>query len=242
MQGDDVNYDEAIAAERELYLESFYHFAKYALAYTRMTARTHGPIVKALQAETKRKLICVPRGTFKSSIATIAYPIWRLLKNPNLRILIDSEIYTNSKNFLREIKGHYEQNETFKELYGEWKGDLWNEAEMTVSKRTQPRKEASITCSGVGAGKTSQHYDIIIADDLSSYLNTRNPDLAAKAIDHYRMYTSLLEPNGTIVVIGTRYSELDIIGFIIETELEIPNGEVKILKELYRDSSHSKRS
>lgn len=159
--------------------------------------------------------------------------MWLLLHNPNARILIDSEFYANSKNFLREIKAQYEHNTMFRALFGDKVGPLWNEGEVIVKDRTQPLKEPSIACSGVGAGKTSQHYDIIIADDLSSYQNTRTPDLAQKTIDHYRLYTSLLEPNGTIVIIGTRYSEIDIIGFVIENELEIKDGNIEELKKLY---------
>lgn len=222
-------------AERDLYLSSFYHFAKFCLGYKDLTARVQGPICKALQAETKRKLICVPRGTFKSSIASVAYPIWRIIHNPNIRILIDSEIFANSKNFLREIKGHIAGNDEFIKHFGNIVGPLWNEAEIIVSTRSKPLKEPSIACSGVEAGKTSQHYDLIIADDLSSYMNTRNPDVAKKTIDHYRLYKSLLEPEGTIVIIGTRYSELDIIGFVIENELEIPAQNIRTLKEIYQD-------
>ena len=220
--------------ERQAYLDDLFLFAKYCLKYKDLTTGTHLPIARALQADTHYKLICVPRGTFKSSISSVAFPIWLLEHNPNLRILLDSELYKNSKNFLREIKGHYEHNEEFKRLFGDRRGVLWGESEITVSTRTKHLKEPSIACSGIGAGKTSQHYDVIIADDLSSYLNCRNPDVASKTIDHYRLYTSLLDPGGTVVVIGTRYSEIDIIGFIIENELGIKDGNVNELKKIYR--------
>lgn len=218
--------------ERDLYLSSLYHFAKYCLGYNDLTLRTHGPIAKALQADTKRKLICVPRGCFKSSIATVAYPMWILEHEPNARILIDSELFTNSKNFLREIIAQYERCERFNQLFGN-RILKANESEFIISTRTKALKEPSIACSGIGAGKTSQHYDYIISDDLCSYQNTKNPDLAKKNIDHYRMYTSLLEPNGTIAVIGTRYSEIDVIGFIIENELGIKDGNISELKARY---------
>jgi len=74
---------------------------------------------------------------------------------------------------------------------------------------------------------------LIIADDLSSYDNCKTPEHAQKVIDHYRLYTSLLDPGGEIVVIGTRYSEIDIIGFIIENELDIPKGDMKLFRKVY---------
>lgn len=229
----ELTYQEALHAKKLLYDRSLYHYTKYCLGYKDMVSHVHGPICDALQAPTRRKMIVVPRSCFKSSCATIGYPMWRLNHNPNLRILIDSELYSNSKNFLREIKGHYERNAELIRHYGMWVGPLWNEDEIIVSKRDIVKKEPTIVCSGIGAGKTSQHYDIIIADDLSSYKNVHTKELAQKTIDHYRLYTSLLEPDGTLVIIGTRYSQMDIIGFVLENELGISDGDVKKLKELY---------
>lgn len=226
-------HEEIDSLERQQYLDHLFSFSKYCLNYKDLSLDTHLPISTALQSSAARKLICVPRGTFKSSISSVSFPIWLLEHNPDLRILLDSELYTNSKNFLREIKGHYEHNQEFRRLFGERRGSLWGESEIIISTRTKILKEPSIACSGIGAGKTSQHYDVIIADDLSSYQNCRNPDVAAKTIDHYRLYTSLLDPGGTVVVIGTRYSEIDIIGFILENELGIKDGNVSELKKIY---------
>lgn len=189
------------------------------LGYPDINMETHGGIIHALESPSERKLIVVPRGCLKSTIASVAYPIWMLLKNPDLRIMIDSELYSNSKNFLREIKAHLE-SEPLTNLFGQFKTDkVWNEGEITIGQRKKPLKESSITCSGVGAQKTSQHFDLIICDDLSSPTNSHTPESREKVINHYRMYTSLLDPGGICVVIGTRYHQADIIGWILENEL-----------------------
>lgn len=220
--------------ERQLCLDSLFYFTKYGLGYKDLTKQTHLPIAEALQAPTARKMICVPRGTFKSSLASVAYPMWRLLHDPNDSIMIDSELYANSKNFLSEIKAHYQHNERFKSLFGDYVGNKWNESGIVISKRTDPTiKEPSVFASGIEANKTSTHPKCIIADDLSSYTNCRNPEVAKKTIEHYGLYTSLLPPGGTVVIIGTRYSEIDIIGYIIENELGIKDGNVHELKKIY---------
>ncbi len=134
--------------------------------------------------------------------------------------MLDSEIYSNSKNFLREIKSHLE-SEKLKSLYGEFKNStLWNEGEILIQQRTKIYKEASITASGIGAEKTGQHYSIIICDDLNSPTNSATKEGRDKVIQHYRYLTSILEPDGTLVVIGTRYAELDIPGFVLRNEIE----------------------
>lgn len=189
------------------------------LGFSDVNENTHGDIIRALESEARRKLICVPRGCLKSSIACVAYPIYLLNRNPNLRILIDSELYTNSKNFLRAIK-QYMESETLVSLFGEYRGEVWNESEIIIRQRTKGRKEASITVSGIGATKVGQHYDVIIGDDMNSPQNTNTPENAKKVVDHYKMNISILEPTGTYVIIGTRYSENDLIGWILENEVK----------------------
>lgn len=203
---------------QELYKKSLYLTAKNLLNYKEITPRTHVPIIQALEESTTRKLICVPRGTFKSTICSVAYPIWLLISNPDLRILIDSEIYTNSKNFLREIKAHL-VSPALTDMFGSFISNNWNESEITISQRKVNKKEASITVSGIGAVKVGQHFDVIIGDDYNSPLNSGTPEGRLKVINHYRMNTSILEPFGTYVIVGTRYCEDDLIGWVIKNEI-----------------------
>lgn len=201
-----------------IYQNDLYAFAKHGLEYKDLTIRTHDPIAKLLSSESKKKLIVVPRGCFKSTLASIAYPIWLLINDFNHRILLDSELYSNSSKFLREIKGHL-TSKHMTEIFGEFYSDSnWNESEITIKQRTKIYKESSITCSGIGAQKTSQHYSVIIADDMNSPDNSMTQELRDKVINHFRLYVSLLEPGGTMVVIGTRYAEGDLIGHILDSE------------------------
>lgn len=220
--------DFLLDATRARFKQDLFDLAKYGLGYNEMTERTHGPICDMLMSPSKKKLLVVPRSCFKSSLASISYPIWLLIRDHNERILIDSELFTNSSKFLREIKGHLTSPLMVK-LFGQFKTDFnWNDSEITIKQRTKIYKESSITCSGIGAQKTSQHYSVIIADDLSSLDNSMTADQREKVVNHYKLYISLLEPNGTLVVIGTRYSQGDIIGHILDNEVdrEMKNGLV----------------
>lgn len=214
----DDPYASSVYYQRQLFRKSLYRTAKFLLGYSDIDVDTHSGIILALQAPTKRKLICVPRGCYKSSIASVAYPIWLLINNPNLRIMIDSELYTNSSRFLTEIKNHL-KSERVIELYGEFEGDKWNESEILIRQRNIIKKESSIICSGMGAQKTSAHFDVIICDDINSPQNSQTPEARKKVIDHYKLYTSLLEPEGIIVIIGTRYAEDDLIGWVMANEI-----------------------
>ena len=203
---------------REFLKKDLYSMCHF-LGYSDVNHRTHDETIYCLESRHPRKLITVPRGSFKSSIGAITYPIWRLLQNPNLRILIDSEVYGNAVTYLRAIKNHYKSNE-FQSVFGDLEGEVWQEGSIIVNTRTKNLKEPSITCGGVATTKVGQHYDIIIGDDYNSRDNSRTKERAQGVVDHFRYNLNILEPDGEYVIIGTRYSESDLIGFIL---LEILN-------------------
>ena len=190
-------------------------------------------MIGVFESRATRKIIVEPRGTFKSTLGSVAYPIWRLLRDPNLTILLDSELYTNSKNFIREIKGNLD-SERMRLFFGEQKGSKWDEAEITIKTRTRNIKEASITAGGVGTTKVGQHYGLIIADDLNSPQNSETPEKCQKVIDHIRYNMNILNPGGEYVFIGTRYAERDGIGFLLKEilgEHKLAEGKLELQTE-----------
>ena len=217
-----LNKEQQKEAYRLKLKSSLYETCKF-LGYKDVNVRTHGEIISCLESPYLRKLLTVPRGTFKSSIAAQAYPIWKLIRNPNERILIDSEIYSNAVTYLRAIKSHLKSPE-FISLFGDICGDLWQEGAITITTRTENHREASITCGGVATTKVGQHYTTIIGDDYNSRDNSKTRELAQSVIDHFRYNLNILEPGGEYVIIGTRYSEDDLIGFILRDVL----GESKL--------------
>ncbi|RPI49561.1 MAG: hypothetical protein EHM49_09745, partial [Deltaproteobacteria bacterium] len=199
------------------------YFSKYVLGYAQVEEVPHRELCDRLVSDTKKKLILLPRGSFKSTIATISFPIWKLTQDPNLRILISSETYGQSKTFLTAIKQQIEANELFKTIYGELKKEdtVWRQEEITVAGRTKVAREPSIGVSGVGQTKVGLHYDIIILDDVVSDRNINTPDQIAKTINHYKLLLSILEPGGLLIIIGTRYSFADLYGHLLENEKDV---------------------
>lgn len=116
------------------------------------------------------------------------------------------------------MRTHLESNQMIK-LFGSFKSDTWNESEIIIKQRVKVNKEASITAGGIGTTKVGQHYDIIIHDDMNGPNNSMTPEARQKVIDHYKLNTSILEPGGQMIVIGTRYAADDLIGWILENEI-----------------------
>ena len=220
-------------ALKERYKRSLFDTCHELLGFKDISVSTHGDVIDLLEDDSiKKKLVVLPRGSLKSSICSVGYPIWQLIRNPNLRFMIDSSLFSNSRNFIKEIRGHMEST-IFTEVFGQFKSDNnWSDGEITIKQRNKVLKEPSVMASGVAANKVSVHVDTIIHDDLNTEDNSRTPELASKVLDHYKRNISILEPDGTILVVGTRYSALDVIASIIENEMQLNlDGQNKMLSD-----------
>lgn len=219
----------ALKMMKDHYLNDFFSFAKDFMGYKDLEKDVHGQFIKVFQSRATRKIVVMPRGTFKSSLGSVAYPIWCLLRDPNDTILLDSELYSNSKNFLREIKAHLE-SEKLQKYFGDQVGPKWDEGEIILKTRTQNIKEASITVGGLGTTKIGQHYKRIIGDDYNSPQNSETPEKCQKVIDHVRYNLNILNPGGEYLLIGTRYAERDVIGFFLGEvlgETDLAEGKIR---------------
>lgn len=183
-----------------------------------MAEAPHRLMCDSLVSGGRRQLQLWPRGHFKSTVFTIGYAIWRIVNDYNCRILVANARLDNAKSFLREIKSHFERNEKLRALVGDQvhKESKWTETEIIVRGRTKNLKEPTIQVAGVGQSLVSQHYDLIIMDDVVNSENTNTAEMIGKTIEWYKLALSLLEPDGQLVVVGTRYHYADLYGYLQE--------------------------
>lgn len=135
-----------------------------------------------------KKLGLLPRIHGKTTVGNVAYNMWRLYKNPNLRILIHSEVRENAVKMLGMVKHLYElikESKNMEEfapyaIMGDWVGKMWNEDEIKVKLRTSPLMTPSISTAGMESEIVSQHYDIINTDDPIGPKNTTTPEQIEK--------------------------------------------------------------
>ncbi len=173
------------------------------------------------QEEHPSSLILAPRGHGKSTILNIAYSLWHLIQNPDIRILIVSNTQAQAQAFLREIKRHLEGNPDLKKYYGNLCGTPWSENEIDISARRLMTKEASVTAMGMYGPVIARHYDLIILDDVIDEENGSSARQRAKTlIWYYKELLPTLEPHGKIHLIGTRYHYLDLYGHLMEREFK----------------------
>jgi len=167
----------------------------------------------------KRSLTLAPRGAGKSTMATIVYPLWRLLRDPDLRILIVSNTQHQSIGFLREIRKHIEQSVRLEALFGILVGEKWTQVEIDLSIRRNITKEGNITAFGVFGALIARHYDLIIMDDVVDLENAKTETTRAQLMQWFGMsLMPTLEPHGEIVMVGTRYHLHDLYANMIANQ------------------------
>ena len=196
----------------------------YYLVCNYITKRSVQDLHKSIIANIsshKSTLDLAPRGFGKSTVGDVDYCITRILRDPNIRIMIGSKTQTQAQAFLKEIRTHFEQNEDLLRIFGDWKtskDNVWNDREFTVNKRSIIKKEATVTALGASGAVISKHFDIIIGDDLVGLENARTEKQRSNLIEWF--YSSLiptLEPDGEIHILGTRYNPLDLYEDLIKS-------------------------
>ncbi len=184
----------------------------------------------------RRGLFLLPRGHLKSTEITISYSIQQILRNPDIRILITNALLENSKGFLREIKGHLEKNELLRALFGELKDDdKWSEMQIITKQRQAFHKEPTVQVTAVDKSVVSQHYDLIIADDIVNRESISTKEQRVKTIKYYKDLLDLLEPGGTLIVIGTRWHYDDLYGYLISENVKKDNFHVTLRQAIEND-------
>ena len=233
---------------RQMCREDLHYLAKHVLGYNRLTDNYHRKMAEDIgDPDYKYRLLLHPRGHFKSTLGTEAFAVQTLLKNPSSRILITNAKLDNARKFMRTIARHFTGNPKFRWVWRDWWmeqfGNAYYRAEMRdkldwVYRDTQDEftllrpyegREASITTGAVGSSMVSQHYSLIIADDLINREYVSTQEMVEKSILYFKDLLDLLDPNGEMMIIGTRWSHADLYRWIIEefgslAKLYVPDG------------------
>lgn len=177
----------------------------------------------------KKKLILIPRGHLKSTLITIGYSLQSIIANPNIRILILNATWQMAVDFLSEIKRHLVQNPEIGVLYPEVvelarRPDEWTQDRITLPRTDTGIKGPTVWAAGIESNLVGSHPDLIIFDDVVNRDNTNTVEQKEKVKLRYKDALDLLEPGGQLIVIGTRWAEDDLYGWIMDKENEIYRG------------------
>lgn len=215
---------EAFRAEQKaFYSDHFYEFNRDILGWPDIYEPLHRQVCNfvADNAEKKKLLILLPRGTFKSSIITVGYSLWRIARNPQDRILISNATYPMAVQFLGQIKNQISRNERFKQIFGDFNegADQWREDRIFLSReKAYETKEPTIWAQGLQANVVGSHFDIALLDDIVARENIGTKDQIEKVKNYYKDVLDLIDqtPEGhkRVIIIGTTWHWDDLYAWI----------------------------
>lgn len=231
-----IQSNSSVEINKELALSNLFYFAKYVLGKSKMEIEPHLKLCDFIQnwGEKDRKLILMPRGSYKSTIGAVSYPIWLLIQpensrytfphlqdkggNRNMRVLLDGEVRnkTSLRN-LNDLKGLL-LSPKIEKTFGKLRPEVgWREDQIILSIR-QPGifGEPSVVIGGVDIEETGLHFDLIVADDLVGETNVNNPEQLEKVRRHYQHYINLLDPGGRLLILGTPWHHQDLYHYIFD--------------------------
>jgi hypothetical protein len=186
--------------------------------YISLLPTTGGP------PESLRKLAWMPRGHFKSSLTSIAYPLWLLIRDRNNTCAIISSKEDHVKKWLLEIRNTIEYNLMFQWAFPEIrKGGKWDETQVTVERDREfgTNISASVTAYTMSGGLASQHNPNIILDDPLNEHTAFSESEREKAIylyDHLESIGSKYHSTA-LTVVGTPWPGYDVIQHAMEKEV-----------------------
>lgn len=207
-------------ARRDLYFLS-----KGIIGFEQVNPRTHGGLCRFMDSDPAlRRLLLMPRGHLKSSIATVADSVRLALDDPdNCRILIANETATGAETFLRLIKQQFESNSVLRALFPELiptrfqgQGVTWAAHQASIV-RNSIHASPTWRAIGVGGAAVGYHFSRIKCDDLIGLEADDSPAVMKEAIDWNDNIEPLLTNDKVDVIdwIGTRRKRHDLYSHVM---------------------------
>src|SRR5690606_37547337 len=198
----------------------------------------HGEIAKEAQMlgtnGSRFMLQLWPRESWKSVVFTQAYSLWRLIRNPETRILLLNAPLDIALLFLRWIDHQVTGNELFRALYGDIRGTPWLTEVKNVKGHNPLAKEYSLQISAMGRSVVSRHFDLIIADDLINDEWVGSETRVQATIEYVRNLFDMVTADGQMLFVGTRWDSVDLYGWLIEEHANDPDWRLNI-RGVYND-------
>lgn len=212
------------------------------------------------QAAHLRRLVLMPRGHLKSTVGTVLYSLWRIYRNPEVRIMVGCNLQSLAYSFIREMRSHLENPElqdiwnnrphiagklipaiqkktnarnfnNDQETEAEDRKVIWNNVALQVVRKGK-YKEPTVFATSVGTTVTGMHFDLIILDDLVDFKNVESEVKKHQVEEWIADVESVLNPARVVTVESTKAAKELVINDIIGGEIVV-NGTRYAVDDYY---------
>ena len=199
--------------------EFYYNFI--ALRYSNYVDASHireiANKLMSLYLNETNKHLCIsiaPRHS-KSSIVTLAFPLWLIFQNPDLNILIVNAEASLSENFGIRLREYVKE---YGEIFDVYLSDVKHSSTHLKFEDSKGRlHKGSIRLTGASGSITGQDADFLILDDIYKGFQDITPTLLDKKIEWYKtMILQRKEPQTKLLILHTRWASNDLQGYLQE--------------------------
>ena len=179
-------------------------------------AEHHRLIIRELEAvargEVKRLAIFMPPGSAKSQYASVLFPPWYLAKHPGANIIAASHTSELAERFGRRVRSLVQQHS---DALG-----VGVSGESSAAGRWDTSMGGEYFAAGVGGSVTGRRADLAIIDDpVRSREDADSQLIRDKQWEWFKFdLATRLKPNAAVVLIQTRWHELDLAGRLLAEE------------------------
>ena len=162
----------------------------------------------------KRLIVNMPPRHTKSEFASYLLPSWLMGLNPKLKIIQATHTGELAVRFGRKVRNLMNSNE-----YSLVFPEVQLRQDSSAAGRWETHAGGEYFAAGVGGAITGRGADLMIIDDPHSEQDALSPAALENA---YEWYTSgprqRLQPGGAIVIVMTRWSEIDLTGKLLKQQ------------------------
>src|SRR5678809_246932 len=173
------------------------------------------------------KIVLLPREHYKSGTGVL-YPVWRITRNPAIRILYISSTANLATKQLKAIKDLL-TSDTYRLFWPEMvnideaKREKWSESEISVDhpKRKAERvRDPTVFTAGLTTSITGLHCDLDILDDVVVYENAYTEEGRYKTALQYSLLAAVETTGAEQLVLGTRYHPKDLYNDMLNKKIQ----------------------
>jgi hypothetical protein len=211
--------------ERYLNTRLFWHHLQWFDLLEGREPRDLHPAQRYVHGDEDQILVNTPPEHAKSTTLTVNYVVWRIVQDPNVRILLISKTQDMAKKFLLSIKERLAESEAYLDLqqafgppggYAEGSAS-WTADRIYVAGRTAGEKDPTVQAVGIGGHIYGSRCDLAIMDDCVDHTNHQQFENQITWIQN-QVGSRVADAGGRMLLIGTRMETVDLYSEILKPQ------------------------
>jgi hypothetical protein len=209
----------------------FHHHLQWVDLLEGREPRDLHPAQRFVRGDVDQILVNTPPEHAKSTTLTVNYVVWRIVQDPNVRILLISKTQDMAKKFLLSIKERLAESDAYAELQQKFgppggfaEGSAsWTADRIYVAGRTAGEKDPTVQAVGIGGHIYGSRCDLAIMDDTVDHTNHQQFESQITWIQN-QVGSRVADAGGRMLLIGTRMESVDLYSEILKPQYYV-DGE-----------------